>query len=163
MSKMGLHHPFGHVKHKLWPKERSGVKLAVWLLTTKSRKSTQFPYVRMTCDIPLESSWQGLQLCTRPYLHRRSVCKVMAPQSCGSPNLGNFGTPTWEFRTKSQLDVGLVERRIVYYKGRWWLPPSLGCGESCVSNCSWPILAPKVLQLCTNYFVLVFVQACVSK
>jgi hypothetical protein len=29
MSKMGLHDPFGHLKHKLWPKERSGVKLAI--------------------------------------------------------------------------------------------------------------------------------------
>jgi hypothetical protein len=25
MSKMGLHDPFGHLKHKLWPKERSGI------------------------------------------------------------------------------------------------------------------------------------------
>jgi hypothetical protein len=29
MFKMGLHDPFGHLKHKLWPKERSGVKLAI--------------------------------------------------------------------------------------------------------------------------------------
>ncbi len=29
MSEMGSHDPFGHLKHKLWPKERSGVKLAV--------------------------------------------------------------------------------------------------------------------------------------
>jgi hypothetical protein len=29
MSKMGLHDPFGHLKHKLWPKERLGVKLAI--------------------------------------------------------------------------------------------------------------------------------------
>jgi hypothetical protein len=28
MSKMGLHDPFGHLKHKLWPKEGSGVKFA---------------------------------------------------------------------------------------------------------------------------------------
>jgi hypothetical protein len=26
ISKMGSHRPFGHLKHKLWPKERSGVK-----------------------------------------------------------------------------------------------------------------------------------------
>jgi hypothetical protein len=25
MSKMGSHDPFGHFKHKLWPKERSGI------------------------------------------------------------------------------------------------------------------------------------------
>ncbi len=29
LSKMGSHDTFGHLKHKLWPKEGSGVKLAV--------------------------------------------------------------------------------------------------------------------------------------
>jgi hypothetical protein len=29
ISKMGSHRPFGHLKHKLWPKEGPGVKLAV--------------------------------------------------------------------------------------------------------------------------------------
>jgi hypothetical protein len=29
MSKMGSHDPFGHLKHKLWPKKRSGIKLAI--------------------------------------------------------------------------------------------------------------------------------------
>jgi len=27
--KMGSHDPFGHLKHNLWPKERSGVKLVI--------------------------------------------------------------------------------------------------------------------------------------
>jgi hypothetical protein len=29
MSEMGSHDPFGHLKHKLWPKEGMGVKLAI--------------------------------------------------------------------------------------------------------------------------------------
>ncbi len=29
MSKMGSHDPFEHLKHKLWPKEKLGVKLAI--------------------------------------------------------------------------------------------------------------------------------------
>jgi hypothetical protein len=29
MSEMGLHDPFEHLKHKLWPKERPGVKLVI--------------------------------------------------------------------------------------------------------------------------------------
>ncbi len=29
MSKMGSHDPFGHMKHKLWPKEGPVVKLAI--------------------------------------------------------------------------------------------------------------------------------------
>ncbi len=36
MSKMGSHCSFGHLKHKLWPKERPGIKLPVWLPTRKS-------------------------------------------------------------------------------------------------------------------------------
>ncbi len=29
MSKMGSHDPFGHLKRKLWPKERPRVKFAI--------------------------------------------------------------------------------------------------------------------------------------
>jgi hypothetical protein len=29
MPKIGLHDPFGYLKHKLWPKEGSGVKLLI--------------------------------------------------------------------------------------------------------------------------------------
>jgi hypothetical protein len=41
----------------------------------------------------------------------------MGPQSCGNPNVGNFGTPTWEFREKCHLDVGPMANHRVYYKG----------------------------------------------
>jgi len=105
MFKMGSHNPFGHSKHKLWPKERPGIKLTIWLPTTKSRESTQFPYVQVACDIPLKSPWQGLKLCFIFHFNQRSAHKIIWPQSCGSP------------RTKCHLDVGLVERHKVYYKG----------------------------------------------
>jgi hypothetical protein len=95
MSKVGSHDPFGHFKHKLWPKEGSGVKLAISLPTIKSQELPRFPYVKVACHIPLESSWQGLQLFFRPYLNRRSTHKVMGPQSRRSPNFGNFDTPIW--------------------------------------------------------------------
>jgi hypothetical protein len=29
LSKMGLHDPFGYLKHKLWPKEGLGIKLPI--------------------------------------------------------------------------------------------------------------------------------------
>jgi len=45
MSKMGLHDPFGHFKHKLWPKEESGLKLTTRLPTIKSQESPRFPCV----------------------------------------------------------------------------------------------------------------------
>jgi hypothetical protein len=29
MYELGLHDPFGYLKHKLWPKERLGIKLPI--------------------------------------------------------------------------------------------------------------------------------------
>jgi len=54
MSKMASHEPFGHLQHKLWSKERPGVKLAVWPPTTKNRESTQPRCVQVECNTPLE-------------------------------------------------------------------------------------------------------------
>ncbi len=45
---------------KLWAKEGSGVKLAVWLPTTKSRESMPSRHPIWECDIALKSSQQGL-------------------------------------------------------------------------------------------------------
>ncbi len=42
----------------------------------------------------------------------------MGPQSCGSPKLENFETPTWESWDKSHLDVAPMERCKIYYKGK---------------------------------------------
>jgi hypothetical protein len=153
---MSSHHPFGHLKHKLWPKERLGIKLAVWLPTTKSQESTRFPCAQVACNILLESSQWGIQLCFKPHLHQRSARNVMALQSYGSPNFGNSGLPLGSPKTKSHLDVGLVERRRVYYKGEGGGFPQVRAVVSLVNlNCPWFVLAPKVLQLCTNHFVLV--------
>jgi hypothetical protein len=113
MSKVGSHDPFGHLKQKFWPKEGPEVKLAIWLPTIKSQESPWIPCVQVACDIPLQRSWQGLQLYFRPHVNRRSPHQIMGPQSCKSPNLGNFGTP----ETKCHLDVDLMERHRVYFKG----------------------------------------------
>ncbi len=117
MSKMVLHNPFGHLKHKLQPKERSGLKLAVWLPTIKSQESTWFSCVQVACNMLLKSSQRGLQLCFKPHPDRRSTHEVIALQGCGSPILGNFRLPFGSLGTKSHLDVGLMERCRVYYKG----------------------------------------------
>ncbi len=47
------------------------LKLVVWLPTIKHLESTRFPCVKATCNIPLESSWQGLQLCFKPHCNWR--------------------------------------------------------------------------------------------
>jgi hypothetical protein len=142
---MGLHYSFGHLKHKLWPKEGSRVKLAVWLPTRKSRESTRFTCLLIAYDIPLESSWRALQLCFRLHLNPRSTRKVMGLQSRGSPNFRG---------TKSHLDVGPVERCRVYYKGEGGGFPQVRVMVSLVCLCRpWFVLAPKVFQLHTNHLM----------
>jgi hypothetical protein len=62
--------------------------------------------------------------------------------------------------TKSHLDVAPVERRKVYYKGEGDGFPQVRAMVNLVClNCLWLVLAPKVLQLCTNNFVLVLCRS----
>ncbi len=177
MFKMGSHDPFGHLKHKLWSKERPEVKLTVWfptikleiwfpiiklmvwLLTTKSQKSTQFPRIQVACDISLKSYRRGLQLCFRLHCNQRFAWEVMGPQSCGNPSCANLGTPTWESWDKMPFwmwplwrDIkNTIREKVVASpkSGFWWV--------LWVQGCSWFILTPKMLKLCTNQCVVWFV------
>jgi hypothetical protein len=106
MSKMDLYELFEHLQHKLWQKEGPRVKLTFWLLTTKSRKSTQPRCVQMECDTLLESSQQELQVFFGPHPNPRSEQKIMNSQSLESPNRNNFGTPPWESRDKKPFGCG---------------------------------------------------------
>jgi hypothetical protein len=136
---MGSHDPFGNLKHKLWSKDGSGVKLVVWLSTIESQESIQFICMQVACDPLLESSQWRLQLCFRPHLNWRFVPKVVEV-----PIMGILGLPFGSLRTKCHLDVGLVKRYIIYYKGKvvaspksrlWWV--------LWVGVCLWWVLAPK--------------------
>jgi hypothetical protein len=117
MSKMASHESFGHLQHKLWSKERSEVKLAVWLPTIKSQESTRLRCVQAECDTSLESSQRELQVCFRPHRDRRAEQGIMSYQSPGSPNWDSFGTPTWESWDKQPFGCGPVEWCRVYYMG----------------------------------------------
>jgi len=132
---MASHEPFGHLQPKLWAKEGSGVKLAVWLPTTKSRESTRFRRLQEKCYIALESSQRELQDCFKPHPNWRFEQEVMDAQSPRSPTRDSFGTPPWESREKVPFGCSLcgVTQRILY-GGRWWLPPSPGRGESSESK-----------------------------
>jgi hypothetical protein len=150
MSKMGSYHPFGHLKHELWPKEGLKVKLAIWLPTNKSQESTQFPCMQMAYDISLKSSRQGLQLCFRPHLNQRSTRKIMGPQSRESPNFGNFvlrQNDIWMWASWRGTKYTIKGKVVVSPKsGPWWV--------LWVRVCMWLILTPKVLKLCTNQLVV---------
>jgi hypothetical protein len=129
MSKMGSHDPFGHFKHKLWPKERLGVKFDSWPLKVHNHPNF------LACRWCATYRWKALDEDYNFALDLISIeglhAKLWAPKSrvlivrISRLPLGSPGT-------KWHLSAGPVTRHIVYYKGgRWWLPPSLGRGESC--------------------------------
>jgi hypothetical protein len=85
-------------------------------------------------------------------LHR----KLCALKVAGVPIVTISGLPLGSLETKSHLDVAHVERRRVYYKEEGGGFPQVRAVVSLVCpNYLWLILTSKVLQLCTNHFVLV--------
>jgi len=89
--------------------------------------------------------------------------KLWAPKVARVPTLTISRFPLRSPRTKCYLDVGLVERHIVYYKGEGGGFPQVQAMLSLVSpSCPWFVLASKVFQLCTNHLVLVVCRFCVS-
>jgi hypothetical protein len=89
--------------------------------------------------------------------------KLWAPKVAAVPILVILGLPFGSPGTKCHLDVGFVERHKVYYKGEGGGFPQVRVVVSLVSLVSlsspWLVLAPKVLQLCTNHFVLVLCRS----
>jgi len=142
MSKMGSHCSFGHLKHKLWPKEGPGVEFLgfrqFWLPTTKSQESTQNTWLQKTCDISLKRSRRDLQLCFRRRVDRSFAPKVMTLQSRRSPENARFwdshaGVPGVSGQN-GHLDATPMASHRVYYKGEGGgFPQGPGHGESCVS------------------------------
>jgi hypothetical protein len=61
---------------------------------------------------------------------------------------------------KGHLDVAPVERCTIYYKGEGSGFPQVQAVVNFVClSCPWFVLALKVLQLCTNHFVLVLCRS----
>jgi len=57
---------------------------------------------------------------------------LWGPKVVRVPTLGILGLPFGSPKTKNHLDVGLVEKHKIYYKGEGdGFPPSLGCAKSC--------------------------------
>jgi hypothetical protein len=148
---MALHWPFGHMQPKLWTKEGPGVKLAIWLPTTKSQESTCSRRALRECETELESSLRGLQLWFRPHPDQRSGRGAMKSQSPGTPT----GTVSGQLRDsisgvsgKSDIRMPLPWSNAEYTigskvtltpeSGPWWVlcvqvpvasPNTQGCPE----------------------------------
>jgi hypothetical protein len=119
MSKMASHCPFGHLQPKLWAKEGPGVKLPVWLPTTKSWESTSSRRRLKQCNIRLERSRRELQLWFGARPDPSSGRETMAVQSPGISTRDSFGTPTWESWEKEPFRCSLrgETQRILYGEG----------------------------------------------
>jgi hypothetical protein len=115
---MASHWSFEHMQPKLWAKEGPGVKLAVWLPTTKSRELTSFRHPIWECDMELERSRRGLQLRFKPRRDRTLQSRVIAVQSSESPTGTisglHFGSPQQNVPFGCRLH-GELQR--IYYMG----------------------------------------------
>jgi hypothetical protein len=141
MSKMGSHDSFGHLKHQLWPKEGPRVKLTIWPPTTKSRKLTWLPCMHVACNIPLESSRRRLQLCFILHLNENFMTSIL-----GVPRQNAI----WMWASWRGTKYTIRGKVVASPKSRpWWV--------LWVWICRWLVLAPKVLELCTNHLVFGFV------
>jgi hypothetical protein len=154
MFEMASHWSFGHLQPKLWAKEGPGVKLAVWLPTTKSRESTRYRRALGECDSALESSRRGLQVWFRPRPDRRSGREAMMFQSSGSPKPGQSksGVPgqtttwVWVRRSNAKNTIG---KMVV-------TPPE--SGPWCVMwvrVSPWLVPTPNARKMSSNQLVLV--------
>jgi hypothetical protein len=156
MSKMGSHDPFGHLKHKLWPKEGPGVKLAFDSRPLKVRNRRDLLTFRWRARYHWKALDEGYNFASDLISIRGLHAKLWAPKVARVPVGGISGLPFGSPKTKCHLDVGLVERYKVYYKGEGGGFPQVRAVVSFVSpSCPWLVLTPKVFQLCINHFVLV--------
>jgi hypothetical protein len=153
MSEMGLHDPFGWLKHKLWGRERPRVKP-----TIKSQESPWPPCVQVAWHIPLESSQWGLQIFLNLTSIRGFHTKLWASKVMELSILGILRFPLGGHETKWHLSAGPMAKHRVYYKGEgggfpksrpWWILS--------IRVYSWFVHAPKLFQLCANQFVVWFV------
>ncbi len=151
MSKMGSHRSFRHLKHKLWAKERPGVKFENRpdLLGCRQRATYRWK--------ALDESYNFALKCIAIEALHKKLCALKVPRvRAGGISGLPRGSPTGVPGKKSHLDVGSVESHRVYYKGEGGGFPQVRAVVSLVCPCCpWLVLAPKVLQLWTNHFVWV--------
>jgi len=108
---------FGHLQPKLWAKEGPGVKLVVWLPTTKSRESTSSRRRLEECNTALESSRRELQHWFRtrpdPSLGREAMVVQSSESLTGTLSGLHFGSPN----KMCHSDVASATSRREYYMG----------------------------------------------
>jgi hypothetical protein len=117
MCEMGFHDPFEHLKHKLWPKERPKVKLTFDSSPLKVGNCPNFLVCRWCETYCWRSRNNGYNFTLNFIIIGILHAKLWAPKVTGVLDVEILGLPFGSLGTKCHLDVGLMERHIVYYKG----------------------------------------------
>jgi hypothetical protein len=161
MSKMGSHYSFGHLKHKLWPKEGPGVELP-GVRQFDSRplnvENRPLPEVRIGSAIRCwKISTKATTSVQTSLRSERAVGSYELPKSRDSTR-DNFGTISGlqlgSPGNLCHLDVAPEMWRRVYYREYGGgILPSPGCGESCGPKCPWLVPTPKGPKMNSNHFV----------
>jgi len=150
MSKMASYDLIGHLKHKLWSKERSGIIL-ISLCAGGVRHIVEKLSTR---DIILLQTSYWLEVWKQNY---------GPPKSCESQlwefrdsQLGVLGqNAIWMLVPKSAIEYIIRGKVVASPKSEpWWV--------LWVRVCPWHILARKVIQLCINWLIVWFVQVHVN-
>jgi hypothetical protein len=142
MSKMALHEPFGHLHPKLWAKEGPGVKLVVWLPTTKNQ-NRPLPDVCKRSETwhwkAFEESYNfGLDLTSIGGLSQEIWVPKVPGVQLGTVSGLLLGSPG----KKCHSDVAPMEQRREYYMGEGGGFPRVRAVVSQVS--------PRSLVVCLN-------------
>jgi hypothetical protein len=156
MSKMGSHDPFGHLKHKLWPKkfQKSNWQFDSWPLKVGNRPDF------LACRWCATYCWKALDEDYKFSLDlisiRGSHTKLCSPKVTGVPTLGIMRL--WEFWDKMPFGCGPHGEGTKYtIRGKVMASPKSGLWWVLwVRVCPWLVLTPKVFQLCTNQLVVWF-------
>jgi hypothetical protein len=92
-------------------------------------------------------------------LHAKLCALKVAGVPIRSPRTKNSWLPIGSPRTKNHSDVAHVERCKIYYKGKLVASPKSGPWWVLYVRVVRGVLAPKVLQLCINHFVLILCRS----
>ncbi len=151
---MCLHDPFGHLKHKLWLKQRLGIKLTILFLTTKSQELPRFLYVQVACDILLKKALDdSYNFASNIISIEGPHAKLWVPKVTGVIGVGISGLPLGSPNTKWHLGASSVAKHKVYYKGEGGGLPQVRVVVSLVSP-SVHVACAKLNYALFRYFHL---------
>jgi hypothetical protein len=138
---MGSHDPFGYLKHKLWPKEGSGVKLSIWFLTTKSQNLHDFLMYKWRATYRWKAFDEGYNFALNLTSIKGLHTKLWAAEVTRVIILKISGFPLGSFKTKWHSGVGSMAKHRKDYKGEGGGFPQVRALVSLMSPCL-PMVRP---------------------